>query len=191
MKHKTVASKGPAIIIISQDIESLMLKFDVIRSEMEPQSQELSRRLFLTYTGNEFRKISETIVEVTQQYGLPVPTAGLHQIVVVTEGQESLGNKHNRILHHYMAHNAKTARRFYNHPGSKNAVKAYNTINKLMKKKHFTIEDEKLLTEWPLDKERTQTLKLCSLIVKRHKLNRNKKQLQDHWIHIFKKASIK
>ena len=63
LKHKTVASKGP--VIISLDIESLMIKYyEGIRSEICAQSKELNNCLFLTHKGNKFRKISETTAGV-------------------------------------------------------------------------------------------------------------------------------
>lgn len=189
LRHKTITSRGPANVVITPDVESLMLRYyNNIRSKITPQSQEFSNRFFLTHTGIEFRKISEVIVNVAKQFGISVPTAKLHRKVVVTNADEELVDQDNRALHQHMSHSAETATRYYKFPGSKKAAKAHADIEKIMKRRHFTeAEDEKILSEWPLSKGITPTLALCTKIIERYTMERTNKQLQDRWIHLLKK----
>lgn len=167
-----------------------MLKYyNNICSKITPLSLEFSNRFFLTHTGNEFRKISEGIVDVGKQFGISVPTAKLHRKVVVTNADEELVDQDNRTFHQHMSHSAETATRYYKFPGSKKAAKAHADIEKIMKRRHFTEAKDEILSEWPLSKGITPTLELCTKIVEKYAMERMNKQLQNQWIHLLKKLN--
>jgi len=69
MDHKTSSSVGPANIVITPAQEAMMINYlQTIRWKVIPQRDELANLFFLTNTGNEFRKISETIQKISQLY---------------------------------------------------------------------------------------------------------------------------
>ena len=91
---------------------------------------------------------------------------------------------------HSLLHSAATSSKYYQLPGAKNAVKMYDTIKELSKKKFFTAnEDAILLKEWPIQKAATPTLQLCRSITETYSMQRTAKQLQDRWLTLSKKAT--
>ena len=92
---------------------------------------------FLSYAGNEFRKISETIKKIAKQFNLPMPTPCLHRKVIATAGHKLLDDRDMRSLSSHMTHSAATSARFYQFPGSEpmQAVSVHDTIQKLSNRK--------------------------------------------------------
>ena len=132
-QHKTVAARGPANVVISKPIENLMLKYHQgIRATIIPKPT-MKHRFFLTTSGNEFRKVAETIEKVAKQYGLPMPTPCLHRKVIATAGQSALDDRDMRSLTSHMAHSSATSARFYQFPGIEpmKAALMHDTIQKL------------------------------------------------------------
>ena len=94
-----------------------------------------------------------------------------------------------RALNRHMSHSDATSSKFYQLPAAKNAVDVYNTIKTLSNKTFFTqSEDRLLIKEWPLSKASTPSLELCCQIIKRRKMQRTEKQLQDRWITLSKRV---
>ena len=76
LHHKTSSSSGEADIVIKKNIDTIIQKYiDHIRINIMPTDKAFQDRLFLTHTGNEFRKISKTIKQVANNYGYDVPNA--------------------------------------------------------------------------------------------------------------------
>ena len=132
-QHKTIAAHGPASIIISKAIDNLLSQYhNGVRKGITPKPS-MENRFFLTSSGNEFRKITETIQHVAKQFDLPMPTPCLFRKVIATAGQSSLDDQAMRSLSNHMSHSATTSARFYQFPGTKPAKTAniYDTIQKL------------------------------------------------------------
>ena len=82
--------------------------------------------MFLTNTGKEFRKISETIQHISQEYDVIVPCAGLHRKVIATEAHAKVDDSTMRKLNKYMAHSAATSSLYYQLPSQHEAVNVHN-----------------------------------------------------------------
>ena len=183
MKHKT-AALGPANIIICREIETLILGYlKYVRVRMCALQTKYNERLFLTYTGNEFRKISEKIAEVAKHYNLKTPTACIHRKVISTVGYEELSPKDYQLLNDHMSHSSHTARKYYQFPEKiTKAATMHDHIVKMTKKQHFTQEEDDVLTsEWPLTVVSTPSLATCREIILRFNLTKSDKQVQDRW----------
>lgn len=162
-----------------------MTVHNLIHSKIAPQNVALSK-LFLTYTGNSFKKIFETIQKVVEANSISVPMALLHQTVVKTAAycSEDITEGRMRALNRHMSHSDATSlsSKFYQLPAAKEAVDVYHTIKQLLKKKFFTPKGDSILVkEWPIEKAATPTLQLCRRITERYGMQRSAKQLQDRW----------
>ena len=170
-KHKTSAT-GPANVVISKHYKAMMCQYyELVRSKVTPKSKELSRRFFLTASGNAFRKVTETIKMVAKANGISVPTASLHKKVIATTAHcdDELTEGNIRSLSKHMSHSIATSKKFYQLPGAEKAVDAYETIKRLSKKRYFNSkEDAILLKEWPIEKTLTPTLDLCRRMITRY-----------------------
>ena len=193
LNHKTVAARGPANVVLSGTVMTLVQDYyHYIRKQTIPISEDFDTRLFLTHSGNEFRKVSEAIIEAEKLHGILVPTAKLYRKVVSTESDKQLDNQKNRGIQEHMSHSSATAEKFYHYPNTSKANEAYTTIGEMMGKKHFSAdEDRYILYEWSLEQEQTPSLALCQRIVDKYNLKRTKKQVQDRWLTLLKKCSRK
>lgn len=82
LNHKTSTFRGPANVIITPELEYTINKYlKLIRQKLTPKQEEYSDKLFLTNSGNEFKKISEKIMFTAKSFGIHVPTAGLYRKV--------------------------------------------------------------------------------------------------------------
>ena len=183
MNHKTSASRGPASIIITSELEKIINRYvKYIRNNTTPQTDELKENLFLTMAGNEFKKISETIQSVAIKFNIHTPSPNIHRKVIATEGRKNLDDGKMRSLATHMAHTETTSRKFYQFPSDHEAFEVHNTIKQLIERRSFNEEeDSKLLQEYPLINETTPPLEICKLIVKKYELERTPKQIQDRW----------
>ena len=191
LKHKTAASTGPANIVVDVTCMKTMSQYHhYIRAKITAQNEELSKLFFLTSNGNAFKKISETVQKVAERYSITVPTTSLHRKAVKTAAHcHDITEGKMRALNRHMSHSDATSSKFYQLPAAKKAVDVYNTIKTLSNKIFFTqSEDRLLIKEWPLSKASTPSLELCRQIIKRHKMQRTEKQLQDHWITLSKRV---
>ena len=183
LQHKTSCT-GPANIVITKQIVEIMhLYFINIRKQIQPQSEELAKRFFLSHTGNVFRKISEFIKKTAAKYGFHImPNPSLYRKRIATEAFESIGETQMRGLNKHMAHSPHTSRQYYQLPPPEQSLKAHEVISKLNKRSFFTKEqDSQLLQEWPLASSNTPALQLCERIVQKYKMMKTKRQLQDRW----------
>ena len=74
LHHKTSSSSGPAEIVITKEIDHLIERYlDDIRTHIIAQRESLRDRVFLTYSGNEFLKISETMRQVATCMAMHCP----------------------------------------------------------------------------------------------------------------------
>jgi len=183
MNHKTTSSMGPANVVITPTQEEMMIEYlQTIRWKVVPQKNEFNNLSFLTTTGNEFRKVSETIQQISQEYDVIVPSAGLHRKVIATEAHAQVDDSTMRKLNKHMTHSAATSSLYYQLPSQHEAVKIHNTIQQLRKRKYFTPEkDQWILKKYPVESDHTPTLEKCQLVVTKYKMNRTSKQVQDRW----------
>ena len=182
-KHKTSIT-GPANVIINCNTERLMLLYlQKFRANLTPITNKLNNRLFLTYTGNSFRKIYETIKATAETFcHIEMPTPSVYRKLISTTGFSELDERDMRSLNKHMSHSYDTSKRYYQLPPAEKSVVAHNTISKLKKKAFFTKqEDDPLLKEWPLSNTDTPSLRLCEKIASKYNMNKTKKQLQDRW----------
>ena len=129
LHHKTAVALGPAYVVINRNIESMMMGYLAnIRDKIVPSVDEFQDRLFLTSTGQEFRKISEKIAWVASHYNIKTPTPCLHQKVISTAGYVELDNQEFRLLNTHMSHTPHTAFKYYQFPekGYKCCLNAYS-----------------------------------------------------------------
>ena len=191
LHHKIAASTGPANLIIGKKLEKELGKYlDLIRVNITPKSRELGKRMFLIHTGNTFRKISESIRKVAQEFSVSVPTATIHRKVMATTAHcdDTFTDGQMRALNYHMSHSAATSSNYYQRPAAKKAMDSYSNIQALSKKHFFTGQEDKIIKkEWPLNKGVTPTLELCRRIVNVYKMDRTAKQLQDRWLTLSKK----
>jgi len=142
LEHKT-AVLGPENIVISSEVETLMIGY-LNNVRVRVCASQYNTRFFLTYTRNEFCKISE---KIAKHFNVKTPNACLHRKVISTVGYEELNPKDNRSLNEHMSHSSHTAYKYYQFPET--AIKAatmHDHIIKLTKKQHFTPEEDDLLT---------------------------------------------
>ena len=52
----------------------------------------MENRFFITKSGNEFKKIAETIRKIAKHYGLPMPTPCLHRKVIALYSSITINN---------------------------------------------------------------------------------------------------
>ena len=181
MEHKT-AMLGPAYIVISSEIDRLMVSYmKNVRTRVH--ASECSTRFFLTNTGKEFCKISEKIAYVARHHNLKTPTACLHRKVISTAGYEKLTPTDYQSLNQHMSHSPHTAYKYYQFPETATKAAAmHDHIVQLTKKQQFTQEeDDLLLTEWPLTVINTPSLEICRDIILKYSIDKSDKQLQDRW----------
>ena len=70
---------------------------------------------------------------------------------------------------------------FYQQTDKSVAVSSKRTIEQIMMARRFTPEESSAVTkEHPLSEEATPSFCICDQIVLKHKLNKAKKQVQDH-----------
>ena len=183
LNHKTSASRGPASIIVTTDLEEMISKYlKYIRKTIIPQTDQLKENLFLTYTGNEFKKISESIQSVASKFDISTPSPSVHRKVIATEGRKCLDDGGMHSLASHMAHSEATSRKYYQFPSEHEAYEVHTTIKHLNERRYFSEkEDGFLLKEYPLNHDTTPTLEICKLIVGKYNINRSAKQLQDRW----------
>lgn len=149
-----------------------------IREYIVPQTNELKENLFLTYTGNEFRKISEAIQSVGTRFDVHTPSPTVHRKVIATEGCKCLDEGRMHSLASHMAHSEATSRRFYQFPSEHEAYNVHNTIKNLNARRCFSDEEDRfLLQEHSLNNGITPSLEICKCIVQKYGLNRSAKQL--------------
>ena len=184
LNHKTCASRGPASVVITYKLEIMIndyLKY--IRNNVEPQTDELRDNLFLTQTGNEFKKISEAIQKIAKRFNtITPPPPSLYRKVIASEGRKCLDETRMRSLASHMAHSEATSRKFYQFPSENEACEVHDTIKHLNERRNFCDkEDQCLLEEYSLANETTPNLEICKLIVQKNGLARTPKQMQDRW----------
>lgn len=182
LQHKTASALGPANIVISTEVEALMIGY-LNNMRVRLCTSQFHTRVFLTHTGNEFCKISEKIAHVARHFNVKTPTACLHRKVISTVGYEELGPKDYQSLNKHMSHSPCTAYRYYQFPETATkAATMHDHIVKLTNKQHFTKEeDDLLLTEWPLTVVTTPSLAVCREIIVKYDMHKSDKQLQDRW----------
>jgi len=130
MEHKT-SMLGPAHIVISSEVENLMVEY-LNNVRVRVCSSQYNARFFLT--GNEFCKISEKIAHVAKQFNLNMPTACLHHKVITTVGYEELNPKDYQSLNEHMSHSPHTAYKYYQFPETaRKAAVMHDHIVKLTK----------------------------------------------------------
>lgn len=183
MDHKTTGSFGPAEVVVSIDLYQMMEQyFEHIRNNITPQNEMYENRFFLTNTGNEFTKVSERMKEVAASFGLTLPMSGTSRKVVATEAYKYEDNIIVRKMQRHMCHSSTTCEQFYQQTSNDAAVSSKRTIERLIKSRYFTEgETNTLLREYPLDESITPSLSICHHILQKYKINKTKKQLQDHW----------
>ena len=94
IEHKT-AVLGPAHIVISSEVETLMIGY-LNNVRVRVHASQYSTRFFLTYTGNEFCKISEKIAHVAKQFNVKTPTACIVKLYQQLDMRSSI----QRIINH-------------------------------------------------------------------------------------------
>jgi len=183
INHKTASSMGPANIVITPGQEQMMMQYlQTIRWKVIPQKDEFANLFFLTNTGNEFRKISETIQNIGQDFDIIIPSAGLHRKVIATEAHASVDDSTMRKLNTHMTHSTATSSLYYQFPSQREAVKVYGTIQDLRKRRYFTSEEDQwILKEYPVQNDSTPTLEMCQLLVNKYSMDRSAKNVQDRW----------
>ena len=143
---------------------------------------ELNDDLFLSYTGSEFRKVSEAIQKVARIFNISIPPPSLHRKVIASEGRRNLDEGNMWLLASHMSHSEATSRRFYQFPSENEVCEIHETIKHLNKKRQFCDkEDDCLLKEYPLSNEFSPSLELCRSILHKYGMNRSSKQIQDRW----------
>ena len=181
--HKTSSTSGAAELVIDEETNNMITNYlENVRRHASPKSSVLSKRLFLTHTGNEFRKITESIQYVANDYGYQVPSATLNRKVTATAAREYLNQRDALAIHTHMSHAPETSMRSYQFPDVNDSVDTHGKIQVLQGKKYFSQnEDNIILKEWPLTIKMTPPLKNCRAIILKHELNRTAKQVQDRW----------
>jgi len=181
-EHKTASAQGPANVVISSEVEAMMITY-LSNVRVRVCTQQFNTRFFLTFTGKEFCKISEKIAYIAKHFNVETPTACLHRKVISTLGYEELDPKEYQSLNKHMSHSPHTAQKYYQFPETAAKAAAMQAhIVKLTKKQQFTEEeDELLLTAWPLTIVDTPSLAVCRDIIARNDMTKSAKQLQDHW----------
>jgi len=195
-KHKTAASLGPISAVVSKaDFERMTLYKDRIRITTVPLSEELSHRFFLTYTGNEFKKVNEWIQEVSKLYDIDVtiPNPTIHRKWIDSTAHGSCTEAEMRVLNGHMSHSEQTSKKYYQKQKAEHALQSVEQINHLSKRYFTTEEDTIILTEYPLTADQTPSLMLCQQLIDRHNQlkERSKKHIQDRWRVLKKKKEQK
>ena len=138
-KHKTVATHGPARIVLSSKLHGWMEIFvREVRSKVPGVTGSLKERVFLTWNGEALRssQINKAIKSVWKKAGMkgsPSSTL-LRKSAVSTVHTTSDSPKVQGNLADLMAHNIGTARKFYRlQEKSKSSVKASQQLRSVMR----------------------------------------------------------
>ena len=132
LHHKTSSSSGSAEIVITKEIDKIIERYlDGIRIHVIVQRESLRDRFFLTYTGNEFTKISETMKQVANMYGYALPTATINRKVMAIAAREQLTQQQAQAVHSHMSHAPETSMRSYQFPSMEDSVDTQHTIQQL------------------------------------------------------------
>jgi len=155
---------------------------DRIHSRIIPQSEELSCRFFLTFTGKEFRKINEWIQDVSKLYDVDVPNPTVHRKWIDSTAHGECDEAEMRVLNAHMSHSETTSRKHYQKQKPEHALQSVEQIQQLTK-------DRLILHEFT--SEQTPPLMICQRIIDHHKelQGRTKKNIQDRW-RVLKKKYI-
>jgi len=180
--HKTADSLGPASIVLDRpDYERLRVFKENVRDKIEPQCASYAKRLFLTNTGNEHRKVNEVLQEVANNYGICVPSPTTHRKWIDSAAWGTCDPVEMEVLNRHMSHSSATSKKWYQIPKPQHALQSADCIQKLSKQYFTKEEDTTILNEYPLTETDTPTLHACQQIIDRHTLERTKKQVQDRW----------
>ena len=105
LTHKTSATRGPANIVITTDLEEMICKYlKYIRRTTTPQNNQLNENLSLAHTGGEFKKISEAIQSVARRFNISTPSPTVHRKVIASEGRKCLDEGGMRSLASLIKH---------------------------------------------------------------------------------------
>ena len=187
-KHKTGLSKGPAKIVVSNQMFADLLHayHENIRRKIKPASQELNGRFFLSPTGMELKKVYELMSKEASHFDINLPTPTSYRKVIASEAIEVLKAEEIDLLQKHMSHSKHTAEAYYQKPSETAAIKAHNNIKKLSQRRGFSNkEDKKILKEWPLT-YKTPSLSLCKLMIKKYNIAKDAQQIQDRWKYLNK-----
>ena len=130
LHHKTSSTTGAVDIIIDKELEEVIESYlENIRVHTSPQRKSIKERLFITHTGNEFFKISETIIQVANSYGYDIPTATINRKVTATAARETLTQQQALAIHSHMSHAPETSMRSYQFPTLEDSVDTHQPSN--------------------------------------------------------------
>ena len=133
--HKTATSHGPARVVINETTSEMLRKYyDNIRMKMVANNDEFSKRFFLTPSGSEFRKITETLQQLASKYSISLPTPTTFRKVIETAAQKKLPADRASSIQKHMSHSATTCERYYQFPAISDAIATQNDILELTRK---------------------------------------------------------
>ena len=90
--HKTVASRGPAKLVIKEALLINLLDdyYNQIRQKLTRQNNCLQKRFFLLSNRNEFSKVYKSMQQVAASFDFVLPSPTLNRKVFITEAVKSL-----------------------------------------------------------------------------------------------------
>lgn len=181
--HKTANSHGPARVVINEATCELLQKYYVhIRTNMVAKQKEFAQRFFLSASGAEFRKITETLQQLASKYNITLPTPTTYRKVIETAAQKELPADKAALVQKHMSHSMSTCERYYQFPAINDAIATQNDISELASGKHFTPDMDKQITrEWPLENTEMPSLITCNKIKDMYDMKKSAQQIQDRW----------
>lgn len=181
--HKTATSHGPARVVINETTCEMLRKYySHFRTRMVAKNEEFAKRFFLSASGSEFRKITETLQQLALKYNVSLPTPTTYRKVIETAAQRELPADRAASIQKHMSHSTATCERYYQFPAISDAIATQNDILELATGKHFTQEmDKQILKEWPLHNNEIPPLTTCGVISEMYNMKKTAQQIQERW----------
>ena len=194
MNHKTATSKGPAQLVIPQEMKHFYDKFAALR-----RGRGDNNLFFVNNQGIKSSRLARCIQTFTKHYSIDLPDPPTHRKVVSTKAS-ALHSEDQEKVAALMKHSVATQRRYYrNMESSHDTIDAYNIVsNSLMtqpssqrqpaRRFKYDKDDEDKIRSWFSDHIKSGKRPTVNLCRKQNQMsNRNAQHVRDKLKHLYAK----
>ena len=181
LHHKT-GPQGIAHLVVTRNVEQILVEyFKNVRQKIRANEFSNSNRFFLTTGGSLYTQVYRRIRDALSVGRLKPPRPKDYRVVVATDAARELNDADLRRVARHLCHSTETSRQYYQFSNTNDSLLAHRALQNLSdKRKWSTQHTAALLKEWPLSNS-PPALSVCREIAKKHKMNRNGKDILDKW----------